>query len=74
MPIRWAIYDPNNAKKALLATEIGVWYTDELDQLSPEWIPVNEGLANVRVDMPKNPRVRSYNIGSYSWAGFCNKH
>ncbi len=51
MPVRWAIYHPNDPKIALIATELGVWYTDELDQASPEWIPVNDGLANVRVDM-----------------------
>lgn len=53
MPIRWAIYHPRNSKKALIATELGVWFTDELDQSNPEWIPVNDGLANVRVDMLK---------------------
>ncbi len=53
MPIRWAIYYPNNSKKALLATELGVWYTDELNTNDPDWEPVNEGLANVRVDMLK---------------------
>ena len=51
MPIRWAVYHPDNAKKAIIATELGVWFTDQLDQTDPEWIPVNDGLANVRVDM-----------------------
>jgi len=51
MPIRWAIYHPKDAKRALIATEVGVWFTDELDQTNPEWIPVNDGLAKVRVDM-----------------------
>ncbi len=53
MPVRWSIYDPNSAKKALIATELGVWFTDQLDQTNPEWIPVNDGLSNVRVDMLK---------------------
>ena len=53
MPIRWIIYNPHNAKKAMIATETGVWFTDELDQASPNWVPVNTGLANVRVDMLK---------------------
>lgn len=51
MPIRWAIYHPKDAKRALIASELGVWFTDQLDQSNPEWIPVNDGLANVRVDM-----------------------
>lgn len=53
MPVRWAIYNPRNAKKALIATELGVWFSDKLDHVNPEWIPVNDGLANVRVDMLK---------------------
>lgn len=51
MPIRWIIYHPNDSKKAMIATEIGVWFTDELDEDTPEWVPVNDGLADVRVDM-----------------------
>lgn len=51
MPIRWIIYHPQNAKKAMIATETGVWFTNELDLANPEWTPVNDGLANVRVDM-----------------------
>lgn len=53
MPIRWIIYHPQNSRKAMIATETGVWFTDELDLASPEWSPVNDGLANVRVDMLK---------------------
>lgn len=53
MPIRWAIYHPQDDKQALIATEIGIWGTDELDQDNPIWLPVNDGLANVRVDMLK---------------------
>lgn len=53
MPIRWIIYHPQNSKKAMIATETGVWFTNELDLASPVWTPVNDGLANVRVDMLK---------------------
>ena len=53
MPIRWALYHPYNANKAFLATEVGVWATDQLMQNNPEWIPLSNGLSNVRVDMLK---------------------
>ena len=53
MPIRWALYHPYDANKAFLATEIGVWATDQLKQENPEWVPLSNGLANVRVDMIK---------------------
>lgn len=51
MPIRWALYHPYDANKAFLATEVGVWGTEELTQTNPTWAPLSNGLANVRVDM-----------------------
>jgi len=53
MPIRWALYHPYDANKAFLATEVGVWATDQLMQENPEWIPLSNGMSNVRVDMLK---------------------
>ena len=53
MPIRWAIYHPQNSQQAVLATEIGVWTTNELGMYPTNWEPVIDGLANVRVDMLK---------------------
>ncbi|MBO0360913.1 T9SS type A sorting domain-containing protein [Hymenobacter sp. BT186] len=51
MPIRWALFDPTDGTRVLLATELGVWGTDNLSAGTVSWIPVNNGLANVRVDM-----------------------
>src|SRR4029453_7318338 len=51
MPVRWAIFDPRNSDWALLATELGVWSTDDLNGASTDWQPTNTGFANVRVDM-----------------------
>lgn len=51
MPIRWGLYHPDDARHALVATETGVWMTDNLDDASPVWTPAVNGLANVRVDM-----------------------
>ncbi|MCF8302735.1 MAG: T9SS type A sorting domain-containing protein [Bacteroidales bacterium] len=51
MPIRWALYHPENSYEALLATEIGVWKSTGLAAETVEWTPAVEGLANVRVDM-----------------------
>ncbi len=51
MPVRWAMFDPRNADWALLATELGVWSTDDLNGASTDWQPTNSGLANVRIDM-----------------------
>ena len=51
MPVRWAMFDPRNSDWAILATELGVWSTNDLNGNSTEWSPTNSGLANVRVDM-----------------------
>ena len=53
MPIRWAIYHPNNNGQALLATETGVWATNSLKEDDTEWAPAVDEMANVRVDMLK---------------------
>ena len=51
MPVRWAMFDPRNSDWALIATELGVWSTDNINGASTDWDPTNSGLANVRVDM-----------------------
>lgn len=51
MPIRWALYQQQDSKIALLATETGVWISNNLDQANVYWQPAVDGMANVRVDM-----------------------
>ncbi len=51
MPVRWAMYHPENDNQALLATEIGVWSTYDIEADDVEWTPDVMGMANVRVDM-----------------------
>jgi len=51
MPVRWAIYNPNNLLEAFLATEVGVWSTTDVSVASPVWTANSSGLANVRTDM-----------------------
>lgn len=51
MPIRWALFNPHNGDQALLATELGVWSTDNLNGNTTIWGSSNSGLANCRVNM-----------------------
>ena len=51
MPVRWCLLLPQDSRKALLATEIGVWSTEDLSRNSVLWQPAIDGMANVRVDM-----------------------
>ena len=53
MPVRWAIFNPDNTSEVLIATELGVWSTDKLSGTSTNWVPANTGQANVRTDMLK---------------------
>ncbi|MBL0018705.1 MAG: T9SS type A sorting domain-containing protein [Bacteroidetes bacterium] len=51
MPIRWALFNPNNSAQAMVATELGVWTTDLLNGGTTNWGPSNTGFANTRIDM-----------------------
>ncbi|MFK7952053.1 MAG: immunoglobulin domain-containing protein [Ekhidna sp.] len=51
MPVRWALFNPNNRSEVILATELGVWSTTNIGSDNPTWSPSNSGLANVRTDM-----------------------
>ena len=51
MPIRWALIHPDYGRNVMLATETGVWVTDDILANPPLWIPVTDGMANVRTDM-----------------------
>ena len=51
MPVRWGLYNRNNFNQVALATEVGVWVSDDISEGEPVWYPSNDGLANVRVDM-----------------------
>lgn len=53
MPIRWGIFHPKSGKQVMLATETGIWTTDNILAQNVIWSPDNKGLANVRIDMLK---------------------
>ncbi|MBL7791556.1 MAG: T9SS type A sorting domain-containing protein [Saprospiraceae bacterium] len=39
MPVRWGIFNPNDATQAMIATEAGVWTTELINGNNTEWIP-----------------------------------
>lgn len=51
IPVRWALFNPNNRAEVILATEVGIWSTSNFTTSSPSWSPSNSGLSRVRVDM-----------------------
>ena len=53
IPVRYALINPQDTKQVLLATELGVWSTEDITLSNPQWAATNEKLANVRCDMLK---------------------
>jgi photosystem II stability/assembly factor-like uncharacterized protein len=51
MPVRWVIFDPTDPDQAIIATEAGVWVTENLDGNNTVWLPSLQGLPITRVDM-----------------------
>ncbi|MBO6515849.1 MAG: hypothetical protein JJ975_04785 [Bacteroidia bacterium] len=51
IPIRWIELHPYNKEVAYLATEAGVMMTTKLDGANTEWRLINEGFANLKVNM-----------------------
>jgi hypothetical protein len=52
MPVRWALFHPDDDNKAFIATETGVWETDLINGASTVW-NANSSFPNVRTDMIK---------------------
>ncbi len=54
IPVRWALFNPENRNEVLLATEVGIWSTNGFGTGTnsvPDWSPSNTNLANTRCTM-----------------------
>lgn len=53
MPVRWGIFNPNDATQAMIATDAGVWTTELLNAATTTWVPPvpGRGIPIVRTDM-----------------------
>ncbi|QQS52110.1 MAG: T9SS type A sorting domain-containing protein [Bacteroidota bacterium] len=51
IPVRWAVFNPYLPKQVILATELGVWISDDITQSEVNWQQLAGGFPNVRVDM-----------------------
>ena len=52
MPVRWAVFNPGNDNRSIIATEAGVYTTNLINGASTEWLP-SPGFPLVRTDMLK---------------------
>jgi len=50
IPVRWAMFHPDDNDKAIIATEMGVFETDDLNGSSTVWIQ-NSSFPNVKTNM-----------------------
>ncbi len=73
MPVRWALFHPDESTRLILATETGVWQTDAVNGASTVWLPDNT-FPNVRTDMLKyRASDRTLAAGTYgrgAWSTF----
>ena len=53
MPVHWGIFDPADHDRVMIATEAGVWVTDNVDGDATHWEPIApaNGMPFVRVEM-----------------------
>ncbi|WP_299015429.1 T9SS type A sorting domain-containing protein [uncultured Polaribacter sp.] len=51
IPVRWSLFNPLNRKQVILATEVGVWKTDDITAENVVWEPASNNMGSVRVDM-----------------------
>lgn len=50
VPVRSAIFNPQNRKQVLLATDAGVWSTNDITAPNPEWSSSNTGMGAYRIN------------------------
>ena len=71
MPIRWALFHPENDGQIMLATETGIWVTNMMLEDETIWYPANDGMANVRVDMLKLRKSDNTVLAATHGRGLC---
>ena len=51
IPVRSSLFNPLDRKEVILATEAGVWKTNDVTAETVVWEPASSGMGSVRVDM-----------------------
>ncbi len=75
MPVRWAVFDPVNDDKAIIATEAGVYITLNINGGGTQWVP-SADFPTVRTDMLRvrasDNLVAAATHGRGLWTGYTN--
>ena len=79
MPVRWGRLNPYNDNKVIIATEMGIWGLENIEDVNEEWQSYNNGLPAIRVDMfdlrPSDSKIlaathgQGLYIGTYDQGG-----
>ena len=49
LPVKAILQNPFNSNEVIIGTELGIWYTTNFSESSPNWNPAQGGMSNVRV-------------------------
>ncbi|MDV7185767.1 PA domain-containing protein [Lutibacter sp. TH_r2] len=49
LPVKTILQNPLNLEQVMIGTELGVWYTGNFSDASPNWKQANNGMSNVKV-------------------------
>lgn len=75
LPVRWIMLHPERPNVCYLATENGVYYTDQLQGASTVWKTSNAQLPNLRMDMIRYRKSdQSFVLGSHGRGIFTGVH
>ena len=50
IPVRYALFNPQNRKQVFLATELGIWSTTDITATNPGWASTSAGIGIPRVN------------------------
>lgn len=65
IPVRWGMFHPDDNDRAIIATDLGVWTTDDLNGAATIWTP-DTGLPSVRCSMLQyQPNTRTLVVATY---------
>ncbi|MHC1707219.1 MAG: T9SS type A sorting domain-containing protein [Bacteroidales bacterium] len=62
MPVYASLIEMNNSNKVIIGTEMGVFGTENINDMNPVWEPENAGLANIPVMMLRQQTMHHWPI------------
>lgn len=49
LPVKAILQNPLNPEEVIIGTELGIWFTTNFSVASPNWLPAQGGMSNVKV-------------------------